>query len=177
MGATSSPPAATAGSGTTGTQGLQFLRFAVGGGHYVLRVDSVREILERVQTTPLPLMPDFVHGVMNLRGVVVPVIDLAARLGCGTSTLGRRSCVVIAEVPDGPDAPPLTLGMLVDGVQEVVSADPDDLEAVPRFGSRVDPAFLRHMVRVRQESTPELDLEQVLDPQALTSLIAAQDWP
>ena len=73
----------------------QFLRFALGNERYAVRIDAVREILEVVRMTPLPLMPAFVRGVMNLRGAVVPVVDLGARLGLEVTVVGRRTCVVI----------------------------------------------------------------------------------
>lgn len=150
---------------------LQFLCFMVAAQRCAARIDAVREILELMPTTPLPLMPEFVRGVMNLRGAVVPVIDLSARLGFGPSPAGRRSCIVIADVASTGDDPPVTLGMLVDAVHEVVSAGPHELEPVPRFGAAFDAAYMRQMVRIRDRATPELALDRVLDPQALSRLI------
>ena len=75
----------------------QFLCFALGQERYALRIDAVREILEVARMTPLPLMPSFVRGVMNLRGAVVPVVDLGTRLGLPPTTVGRRTCVVIVD--------------------------------------------------------------------------------
>lgn len=152
---------------------VQLLRFAVGDERYAVRIDAVREILEVARTTPLPLMPSFVRGVMNLRGAVVPVIDLGARLGLAITTVGRRSCVVIVETRASDDMPAMRLGMLVDAVYEVFDAQPDALEPVPRLGTRIDPAFIRSMARVRGQATPELHLDAVLDAGALAALIAA----
>lgn len=152
---------------------VQLLRFAVGQERYAVRIDAVREILEVARTTPLPLMPSFVRGVMNLRGAVVPVIDLGARLGMDATTLGRRSCVVIVETCGNADVPAMRLGMLVDAVYEVFDALPDALEPVPRLGTRIDPAFIRSMARVRGQTTAELNLDTVLDATALAALIDA----
>lgn len=166
------PPHGTAASDTDASA-VQLLRFAVGDERYAVRIDAVREILEVTRTTPLPLMPSFVRGVMNLRGAVVPVIDLGARLGLAAATVGRRSCVVIVEAGAGSSTPPLRMGMLVDAVYEVFDAQPDALEPVPRLGMRIDASFIRSMARVRGQATPELHLDAVLDANALAALIEA----
>jgi len=151
----------------------QYLRFALGREMQAVRIDVVREILEVGHMTPLPLMPAFVRGVMNLRGVVVPVIDLGARLGLGASTLGPRSCVVLVDVhADDEDARRLPMGVLVDAVHEVFDATDDDAEPVPRLGTRVPSQFIRSIVRTRELALAELDLDVVLEPAALRDLIA-----
>ncbi|MEK8026069.1 chemotaxis protein CheW [Pseudaquabacterium rugosum] len=150
----------------------QYLRFALGEERYAVRIDAVREILEVARMTPLPLMPAFVRGVMNLRGAVVPVIDLCARLGMASTRIGRRTCVVIVDITLAEDQGTQRLGMLVDAVYEVVDATPAELEPVPRLGTRIDPSFIRSMVRVRGQTTPELDIGNVLDQHTLAALIA-----
>lgn len=151
---------------------VQFLCFALGQERYAVRIDAVREILEVVRMTPLPLMPRFVRGVMNLRGAVVPVVDLGARLGLAATTVGRRTCVVIVDIALPDDQGTQRLGMLVDAVYEVVDLGATELEAVPRLGTRIDPGFIRSMVRVRGQATPELDIAAVLDQKVLADLIA-----
>ena len=165
-------PGAAAGAAPA-LQALQFLRFTSAGQHCALRIDAVREILEVGTTTPLPLVPGFVSGVMNLRGAVVPVFDLGARVGLAPIQIGRRSCVVVVAVADAvdADAEPQTLGLLVDAVHEVFDCPAAELEAVPRLGTRIAPQFLRSMVRSRGQATPELDLANILDLQALSALI------
>lgn len=149
----------------------QYLSIALGRDLYALRIDMVREILEVTQMTPLPLMPDFVRGVMNLRGIVVPVIDLSARLGLSMTLVGRRTCVVIVDITAPDDGASQTLGVLVDAVQEVFDTTSVDQEPVPRLGTGVDADFLRSMVRVRGRALPELDLAAILDLHTLSSLI------
>jgi purine-binding chemotaxis protein CheW len=150
----------------------QFLRFALGTDMYAIRIDLVREILEVGQMTPLPLMPAFVRGVMNLRGAVVPVIDLGARLELPATTIGRRTCVIIVDIklPEHDDVQ--TMGVLVDAVHEVFDTAADQLEAVPRLGTRIEPTYIRSMVRVRGRTTPELDLGVILEQQVLAQLIS-----
>lgn len=161
---------ATAGAGPAVQQ---CLRFSIGKETCAVRVELVREILEVGQMTPLPLMPDFVCGVMNLRGVVVPVIDLAARLGMPPTQLGRRTCVVIVDLPGRDGEAPLTLGVLVEVVHEVFDTLPGEAEPVPRLGMRIDPTFVRGILRVRGVATPELDFQAILHHEELARLIHA----
>lgn len=142
----------------------QYLRFALGAGRYAVDLARVKEILEVGALTPVPLMPDWVRGVMNLRGAVVPVIDLACRLGLEPTRIGRRSCIVMVTAGDALPA----MGLLVDAVDEVFTASEAEHEAVPVLGTAVEPRLLHSLVRVRGEATPALDLPAVLDLAVLT---------
>ena len=147
-------------------------------------IEEVREILEVGRLTVLPRTPDFVRGVMNLRGAVVPVIDLVARLGQAPAQIGRRSCVVVVEATplgtdtaDGDDADhhtgeTLVVGLLVDAVYEVFDAPTGSFEPVPPLGTYIDASYLRGMSRVRGEVIGVLALDRVLAQQELTALIA-----
>jgi purine-binding chemotaxis protein CheW len=149
----------------------QMLRLACGNEHLVVPIDMVREILEVGRLTPMPKTPDFVRGVMNLRGAVIPVIDLGARFGFGLSAIGRRSAIVVVEAPDEPDLPPFVLGLLVDAVFEVLDVDPSRIEPVPPLGMVVPPQFVAGMVNVRDRYTSLLNLASALSPSQLTPLI------
>lgn len=151
----------------------QYLRFSLDQQPHALRIDAVREILEVGHMTSLPLMPDFVRGVINLRGAVVPVIDLSARIGLGPATLGARTCMVVVDLR-GRDSGASTqaMGVLVDAVHEVFDDGGRDMEPVPRLGTRVPARFIRGMVRVREQPVPELDLQSILDQNSLSELIA-----
>lgn len=160
------------------------LRMAVGDEAMAVPIDDVREILEVGRLTALPRTPDFVRGVMNLRGAVVPVVDLAARLGQPPITIGRRSCVVVVEAEPPPSADAqaqdsddadhhaLVVGLLVDAVFEVFDTPASGIEAVPALGTRIDASFLRGMTRARGEVIGVLALDRVLAQQELSSLIA-----
>lgn len=162
---------AHAGNGNDLAGSSQLLRLAVGARMYAVPIERVREILKVTQLTALPLMPEFVRGVMNLRGAVVPVIDLGARLGGDVTALARRTCVVIVE-QRSPDGTAQTMGVLVDAVHEVVDATDTDLEPVPHLGTEIAADFLAAMARLRGEIVPVLALERVLDEEALTQAIA-----
>lgn len=154
---------------------VQMLRFALGSEQCAVRISSVREILNMPRTTPLPLLPGFVRGVMNLRGAVVPVIDLADRLGLEPVKTGRRSCVVIVELARA-EAPPQAMGILVDAVYEVFDAAPEDFETVPRIGTRIEPALILDMVRSRDKVLSVIHLEAAFDPTTMSELLAGHQY-
>lgn len=178
MTAASSAEAATAQGATATVRSL--LRMAVGDDVLAVPIEDVREILQMTRLTPLPRTPAFVRGVMNLRGAVVPVVDLAARLARPAAEVGRRSCiVVVAFTPAGSDeddgdAPqPLVVGLLVDAVYEVFDCAADDIEAVPVLGTRIAAHYLQGMTRARQAVIGVLALERLLAPGDLADAIAA----
>jgi purine-binding chemotaxis protein CheW len=155
------------------------LRMAVGELVLAVAIDDVREILQVARLTPLPRTPEFVRGVMNLRGAVVPVIDLSVRLGHKPTELGRRSCIVVVECvstpgEDGDDAAPVAtaMGLLVDAVFEVFDRHAGEIETAPALGTHVDPAFLRGITRAEGALVGVLALQQVLGEAQLRQAIA-----
>ncbi|NDY91454.1 chemotaxis protein CheW [Ideonella livida] len=169
------------GNADTGAAGLrQFLRFALGEVSYAVPIDLVREILEVPPTTAMPMMPSFVRGVMNLRGAVVPVIDLAARLGLPNTPLARRTAVVVVEVPQPPGdeggnrADAQVLGVLVDAVHEVLETPEALIEPPPALGTRIAPRFIAGITRARGQFVTIVDLGQSLDSEELARMIAVE---
>lgn len=159
------------------------LRMSVGPEVLAVPIESVREILEVGRLTALPRTPDFVRGVMNLRGAVVPVVDLSARIGHGAAAIGRRSCIVVVEVGAAADAVDgagdgtydgtLVVGLLVDAVFEVFDTDSGAIEAVPMLGTRIRADFLSGMTRARGEVIGILAVERVLASADLAAAIEA----
>jgi purine-binding chemotaxis protein CheW len=163
-------PIGTAGS--VPEVGHSLLRMAVGPEVLAVPIEAVREILQVTRMTPLPRTPEFVRGVMNLRGSVVPVIDLSARLGFDATTIGRRSCIVVVEctsVPEEEDCEPTTLvvGLLVDAVFEVFDTLPGEIEAVPAMGTRAPAASMLGMTRARGQVIGVLAIDHILDTKQL----------
>ena len=111
----------------TGMKGGQYLSFQLGGEVYAIAILRVREIIEYGRVTPVPMMPAWMRGVINLRGAVVPVVDLCARFGGAPAVAGRRACIVIVEAggEEGVDV----LGVVVDAVHEVVDIDAAAIES------------------------------------------------
>lgn len=158
-----------------GAASRQMLRLACGGEHLVVPIDAVREILEVGRLTVMPQTPAFVHGVMNLRGSVIAVIDLGARFGFGRTAVGRRSAVVVIEVPEEGGHPPLVLGLLVDAVYEVLDVELARVEPVPSFGLVVPAQFVAGMINVRERYCCVLNIPATLSPAELGRLIAPRE--
>jgi purine-binding chemotaxis protein CheW len=146
----------------------QFLCLAIGNETYAVGIDTVREILEVGRMTPLPLTPPFVRGVMNLRGSVVPVIDMKARFGDTPSD----SVVILETDHHGADGP-LVVGALVDGVSEVLEIPEENIDPVPALGTRIPREFLMGMAKPKGALICMLDVDRVFERSAMASLIAA----
>lgn len=151
----------------------QWLRLAVGDGVYALPIDQVREILQVSRLTVLPRLPAAIRGVMNLRGAVVPVIDLGVRLGTRAVTPSRRSCIIVVEQAVQADRPPLVAGVMVDAVFEVVDVAPASVSAAPALGTRVAPEMLSGVLQLQGRLLHLLDVPRVLSQAELTELVAA----
>ncbi len=154
------------------------LRMSVGQEPLAVPIDQVREILQVLRMTPLPRTPSFVRGVMNLRGSVVPVIDLAARLGFAPSEIGRRSCIVVVQAEDhgaddGQPAARVMMGLLVDAVFEVFDRAAAEIEPAPAIGTLIAPQHLLGMTRAAGRLIGVLSLQQVLSAPDLAAAIAA----
>ena len=147
----------------------QYLTFALGKDTFAVDIAPIREIIEYPGLTEIPMMPDFLRGVINLRGAVVPVIDLSVRFGRGETAIGRRTCVVIIEIAidDGQHA----LGILVDGVNEVLEVEGSQIESRPEFGMGMRADFVNGMIRIDGRFIIILDVNQVLSSNELMALV------
>lgn len=146
-------------SGTAGDS-RQYLSFMLAGETYAVSILFIKEILEYGSLTTVPMMPEFLRGVINLRGSVVPVIDLNARFGHGKSAVGKRTCVVIIELVSGERRQ--DLGIIVDAVNEVLDIDQGDMEPTPNFGTKIRTDFISSMVRKENGFLIVLNVNRVL---------------
>ena len=146
----------------------QYLTFLAAGDTYAMHIEAIKEILEFGDLTSVPLMPPFIRGVINLRGAVVPVIDLAARLGFAPGDTQRRTCIVIVEMPH--DGEVYDLGVVVAGVSEVIDLPAQDLEPPPAFGAQIRLDFIEAMVRIQGQFVIVLNLQQVLSIDEVSNL-------
>lgn len=163
MGAVSCTDGGAAGPGVAVLQASeqqQYLTFFVRRDMFALAILAVREIIEFTSVTPVPMAPPFIRGVINLRGAVVPVVDLGARFGLGQSEPGSRSCVVIVEGEAG-DSTPL-MGVLVDSVSEVLEISAQDVEPPPEFGTSIRLDFISGMGKVGGKFVTILDIGRIL---------------
>lgn len=154
-----------------------YLTFVLARETYAVEIAQVREIIEYGHVTEVPMMPPAVRGVINLRGAVVPVIDLAARFGRERAQVARRTCIVIVEVPH--DDALQTLGVMVDAVVEVLEVDASDIEPPPSFGVRIRTDFIAGMARVGGRFVVVLDATRVfsIDELADWAALAAPGAP
>lgn len=134
----------------------QYLTFSLGQEQFALGILSIKEIIQYGHLTTVPLMPDFIRGVINLRGAVVPVIDLSAHLGRGVATLGRRTCIIIIEIRYDDEA--LDIGVMVDAVSAVIDIRVDQIEPPPSFGASVRIDFIAGMGRLNNQFIIILDV-------------------
>ena len=145
----------------------QYLTFLLSNEEYAVDVLSVKEIIEYGDVTKVPGTPFHVRGVINLRGSVVPVVDLAVKLGREESPLSRRSCIVIVET--GTQGERVVTGVVADAVNQVIELSPDDIEAPPAFGTGVRLHYLEGIAKVGGAFVLVLNMDSVLSDEAHTA--------
>jgi len=150
------------------SEGQQYLSFQLQREAFAIGILHIKEILEYGQVTAVPMMPSFLRGVINLRGSVVPVIDLNARFGREPSTIGKRTCIVIVEVASGDQTQ--ILGMVVDAVNAVLDIPATDLEPAPAFGTGIRTDFIAAMGKLEQGFLIILNLNRILSWQDVEAL-------
>ncbi|HEY2828762.1 MAG TPA: chemotaxis protein CheW [Thermoanaerobaculia bacterium] len=151
----------------------QYLTFLIGREEYAVGILRVKEIMEYTDVTRVPGVPAHVRGVINLRGSVVPVVDLAAKFGGSETEPSRTSCIVIVETQiDGAMA---VAGMMADAVCEVVHLDMQQIEPPPAFGTGIRVDFLTGMGKLDGRLALILDIDRVLSPVELQQTIEAVD--
>jgi purine-binding chemotaxis protein CheW len=148
----------------------QFLTFMLGEEQYAVGILHIKEIIEYGSLATVPMMPDCVRGVINLRGAVVPVMDLSARFGRGPSVIGKRSCIVIVEAGGADGDSKQVLGMLVDAVNAVVEIGAEEIEPAPSFGTRIRPDFIAGMGKYNGRFVILLDIERVLSSEEIVDM-------
>lgn len=150
----------------------QYLTFTLGGEMFAVGILNVKEIIEYGNLTEIPMMPTFIRGVINLRGSVVPVIDLAARFGGKASELGRRTCIVIVEVADGDLQH--DIGIMVDAVSEVLDIPGSEIEPPPSFGAKIRADFIFGMGKVAGKFVIILNINKVLSVEEIAQLTGTE---
>ena len=147
----------------------QFLTFLVGSESFAMPIASIREIIEFGGLTEVPLMPSFLRGVINLRGSVVPVIDLSVRFGRTQTVVAKRTCIIIMELVQ--DDQQLLLGVMVDAVSAVLNVEIDQIEPRPSFGAGIRADFIEGMININERFVVVLDVPRVLSVDELSSLL------
>ena len=151
-------------------EAAQYLTFMLGGEAFGIGIMAVKEIIEFGSITEVPMMPESIRGVINLRGAVVPVMDLAARFGRPQTAPGKRTCIVIVELD--VDGERQVTGIVVDAVSAVLDIPASEIEPAPAFGTRIRGDFIGGMGKVNGKFVILLNVEQVLALDGLPDLAA-----
>lgn len=155
----------------------QYLTFMLGGKLYGLAILNIKEIISYGEITEVPMTPDFISGVINLRGTVVPVIDLGQRFSGKAAELTRRTSIVILEVDDGDLK--VEIGVTVDMVNQVLDIQTQDLEPAPSLGGAINTSFISSMAKVNDKLLILLEINNILsvDEFSLVGSIGAPEQP
>ncbi|WP_081767206.1 chemotaxis protein CheW [Hylemonella gracilis] len=158
----------------------QYLTFMLGGEVYAIGILSIKEIIEYGGLTTVPMMPVAIRGVINLRGAVVPVMDLSARFGRASSEVTKRTCIVIVETEVQGEH--LVIGVIVDAVNAVQEIAPAEIEPPPTFGMKIASDFIAGMGKVNGKFVILLNIHRVLQVDELEQLqgiaqLSAPDTP
>mgnify|MGYP000076511145 CR=1 FL=1 len=152
----------------------QYLTFLLGGEMFAIGILNIKEIIEYGSVTEVPMMPGFIRGVLNLRGSVVPVVDLSARFGHSQTTVSRRTCIVIIEVDADDAETKQDVGIVVDSVSEVLEIPRSEIEPPPTFGAKVRIDFISGMGKVAGKFVILLNVDRVLSVDEMATLSQMQ---
>jgi purine-binding chemotaxis protein CheW len=150
----------------------KYLTFTLADEEYGIGIRKIKEIIGMMHVRSVPKTPPFVKGVINLRGKVIPVIDLRVRFGMPVSSHTDRTCIVVVEI-EGSEGNVVTTGIIVDSVSEVLNIKADAIEDTPAFGAAVDTRYILGMAKVGESVKLLLDIDRVLNSQEVTILEAA----
>jgi len=148
----------------------QFLTFVLSDEIYGIGILRIREIIEYANLTVVPLMPDFISGVINLRGNVVPVVNLARRFEQKSKDIGKRTSIVIIDIK-GSDGESIEIGIIVDIVNEVIELADSEIAAPPTFGTRIRADFIQGMGKIDDKLMVLLDVNHVLSINELSTVV------
>ena len=151
-------------------EALQYLTFSLGDEVFAMDIRSVREIIQYGSMTIVPLMPEFVRGVINLRGAVVPVLDLSNRFGKPSTPVVKSTCIVIVEVPTATEGETQNMGVVVDSVQAVLEIPTAEIEPAPTFGAKIRSEFIEGIAKVGGKFVILLNVAKVLSMEEIGQL-------
>ena len=166
----SSAPAPAA-SAAVNKQAGKYLTVVLDNEAYGLNVLKIREIIRMQKITPVPQMPVFVKGVINLRGRVIPIVDLRVKFGL-KAEFAERTCIVVVQVKLANEQI-VQMGLIVDSVEEVVNLTAQEIEPVPEFGTKIDTSYLLGMAKIKDQVKTLLDIDRVVAPETMQTIVQA----
>lgn len=151
-------------------QPTQYLTFMLGGETFAIGILSIKEIIEYDSLTEVPMMPECIRGVINLRGSVVPVMDLSARFGKKPTAVTKRTCIVIVEIEAEGEGEAQDVGVIVDAVNAVLDIPDTEIEPAPAFGTKIRTEFIHGMGKVNGKFVILLNVNHVLSTDEMNGL-------
>lgn len=145
----------------------QYLTFTLGSEMFSINILCIKEIIWYANLTEVPMMPTCIRGVINLRGAVVPVMDLSARFGKPSTPVTKSTCIVIIEVETQNEGEHQNMGIVVDAVQAVLEIAASDIEPAPSFGAKIRPDFIEGIGKVNGKFVILLNVNQVLSTEEI----------
>ncbi|MBN2068875.1 MAG: purine-binding chemotaxis protein CheW [Opitutales bacterium] len=139
----------------------KFLTFALGEESYGVAVLKIREIIRMQKITPVPQMPKYVKGVINLRGKVIPVIDMRLKFEVGEDKVTERTCIVVVQI-NNVEGMQTSVGLIVDAVEEVVNISEDEVEDPPEIGNQFENEYILGIAKIKGEVKTLLDIDRVI---------------
>ncbi len=143
----------------------KYLTFMLADEEYGIGILTVREIIGMMPITSVPQTPSFVKGVINLRGKVIPVVDLRLKFGINATDYTERTCIIVVEIPN--ETGTFQIGIIVDAVSEVLNIKSEDVEETPSFGSSLNTSYILGMAKIEGGVKILLDIDQVLTGEEL----------
>lgn len=157
-------------AGVNASEARQYLTFLLGGEMFSLHILRIKEIIWYTNMTEVPMMPSCIRGVINLRGAVVPVMDLSARFGKPSTPVTKSSCIVILEINACGEGENQNMGVVVDAVQAVLEIPATDIEPAPSFGAKIRSDFIEGIAKVNGKFVILLNINHVLSPQEIATM-------
>ena len=151
----------------------QYLTFHIAEEEYAIRILRVKEIIQFNTVTRVPAVPSYIRGVINLRGNVVSVIDLASKFGLQETQITKRTCIVIVEVEQ--EGSPTDMGVMADAVSQVVGMSDDDLKPAPSFGSQINVDYLEGMGKMDKKFALILNIDKVLTSEEFQTVTSVKE--
>lgn len=146
----------------------RYLTFFIGSRIFAINILVVKEILEYNDITDIPRTPDFLRGAINLRGRIIPVVDLSIRLGYEQTEISKRSCIIVVELTVNGEA--INVGVVVDSVNKVMDLNADQVEKAPTFGGNISTDYIEGMGKVNTNFVVILDVQHVLSMDDLNTI-------
>ena len=153
--------------------GARYLTFTVDDENYCMEIITVKELMGMTSITPLPRTPEFIRGVINLRGQIIPIVDLRVKFGLPFKEYGKRTSIIVAEVHYLGE--PMLMGLVVDSIQEVISIPDDRMSRIPYINARIKAEYIKGIADTQEGMKIILDVLKVLSDDELATVRSAED--